>query len=39
MKECYGFVYMDHDDQGDGTLARATKRSFYWYQKVIASNG
>lgn len=35
----YGFVYVDLDNNGHGTLARYRKDSFYWYQKVIASNG
>ena len=34
-----GFVYVDMDDQGNGTLKRSKKDSFKWYQKVIASNG
>ena len=39
MKKRYGFVYVDRDDQGKGTLARSRKDSFYWYKKVIASDG
>ncbi|VXD06234.1 cryptic 6-phospho-beta-glucosidase [Enterobacterales bacterium 8AC] len=39
MSKRYGFVYVDRDDQGNGTLARTRKKSFYWYKKVIASNG
>jgi 6-phospho-beta-glucosidase len=39
MSKRYGFVYVDRDDRGQGTLARTRKKSFYWYQKVIASNG
>lgn len=39
MSKRYGFVYVDRDDSGKGTLARTRKQSFYWYQKVIASNG
>ena len=39
MKKRYGFVYVDRDDQGNGTLARSKKDSFYWYKKVIASDG
>ena len=39
MKKRYGFVYVDKDDEGHGTLARTRKKSFYWYKKVIASNG
>ena len=39
MKKRYGFVYVDLDDQGHGTFKRMKKKSFYWYQKVIATNG
>lgn len=39
MSKRYGFVYVDRDDRGAGTLARKRKKSFWWYKKVIASNG
>ena len=39
MKKRYGFVYVDADDKGNGTFNRYRKDSFYWYKKVIASNG
>ena len=39
MSKRYGFVYVDRDDEGNGTLTRTKKKSFEWYQKVIASNG
>ena len=39
MKKRYGFVYVDRDDEGKGTLERSKKDSFYWYQKVIKSSG
>ena len=39
MKKRYGFVYVDRDDQGNGTLDRYRKDSFYWYKKVIETNG
>lgn len=39
MKKRYGFVYVDRDDRGNGTLERIRKDSFYWYQKVIRTNG
>ena len=39
MSKRYGFVYVDRDDAGNGTLARKRKKSFWWYKKVIASNG
>jgi 6-phospho-beta-glucosidase len=35
----YGFIYVDIDDFGNGTLQRYKKDSFYWYQKVITTNG
>lgn len=39
MSKRYGFIYVDRDDAGNGTLARTRKKSFWWYKKVIASNG
>ncbi|MCF0106719.1 MAG: family 1 glycosylhydrolase [Holdemanella sp.] len=39
MKKRYGFVYVDMDDLGNGTLKRYKKDSFYWYKKMIASQG
>ena len=39
MSKRYGFIYVDRDDQGNGTLKRTKKKSFDWYKKVIASNG
>ncbi|MCM3600865.1 glycoside hydrolase family 1 protein [Robertmurraya korlensis] len=39
MSKRYGFIYVDQDDYGNGTLARSKKKSFNWYKKVIASNG
>lgn len=39
MKKRYGFIYVDKDNDGKGTLDRSRKDSFYWYQRVIASNG
>lgn len=39
MKKRYGFIYVDRDNEGKGTLERRKKKSFGWYQKVIASNG
>lgn len=39
MSKRYGFVYVDADDEGHGTYDRYRKDSFYWYKKVIASNG
>lgn len=39
MKKRYGFIYVDRDDEGNGTLKRSKKKSFEWYKKVISSNG
>lgn len=39
MKKRYGFIYVDRDDFGNGSLKRTKKKSFDWYKKVIASNG
>lgn len=39
MSKRYGFIYVDQDDDGNGSLKRYKKDSFYWYKKVIASNG
>ena len=39
MKKRYGFIYVDKDNDGKGTLKRSKKASFEWYKKVIASNG
>ena len=39
MKKRYGFIYVDMDDAGKGSLKREKKKSFYWYQKCIATNG
>ena len=39
MSKRYGFIYVDLDDSGRGTMKRTRKKSFYWYKKVIESNG
>ena len=39
MKKRYGMIYVDKDNEGNGTLNRSKKASFDWYQQVIASNG
>ncbi|RCW63139.1 glycoside hydrolase family 1 protein [Saliterribacillus persicus] len=39
MSKRYGFIYVDKHDDGSGTLDRKKKKSFYWFQKVIKSNG
>lgn len=39
MSKRYGFIYVDRNDDGTGTLARYRKKSFGWYKEVIATNG
>ena len=39
MKKRYGFIYVDRDNEGNGTLERSKKDSYAWYKKVVASNG
>ena len=39
MKKRYGFIYVDRDNEGNGTLTRSKKKSFDWYKNVIATNG
>lgn len=39
MAKRYGYVYVDRDNDGHGTLARTPKDSFYWYQNIIKTNG
>lgn len=39
MSKRYGLIYVDMDDLGNGTLKRYRKDSFYWYKKLIETNG
>ncbi len=39
MKKRYGFIYVDRNNDGSGSLKRSKKDSFAWYKQVIASNG
>ena len=39
MKKRYGFIYVDRNNDGTGTFKRYKKKSFYWYKKVIETNG
>ena len=39
LKKRYGFIYVDRDDSGKGSLNRYRKKSFYWYRDVIRTNG
>lgn len=39
MKKRYGLIYVDKHDDGSGDFRRKKKDSFYWYKKLIGSNG
>ncbi|CAM4197714.1 6-phospho-beta-glucosidase [Streptococcus penaeicida] len=39
MSKRYGFVYVDADDQGNGSFDRYKKDSFYWFKEVIENQG
>jgi 6-phospho-beta-glucosidase len=39
LSKRYGFIYVDRNDDGSGTLDRYKKKSFDWYAEVIRSNG
>ncbi len=39
LSKRYGFIYVDRNDDGTGTLDRFKKKSFDWYADVIRSNG
>ena len=39
MSKRYGYIYVDRDDDGTGTLKRIRKKSFFWYQEVIKTKG
>lgn len=38
MSKRYGFIHVDLDDEGEGTLARSRKDSFEWYKQTIKDN-
>lgn len=39
LKKRYGFIYVDRDNQGNGTFNRVKEKRFAWYKNVIATNG
>lgn len=39
MTKRYGFVYVDRNQDGSGTLQRWKKQSFDWIAKIYRSNG
>lgn len=39
LRKRYGFIYVDRNDDGSGTMKCYKKKSFYWYKHVIETNG
>lgn len=39
IRKRYGFIYVDRNDDGSGSMKRYKKKSFDWYKKVIQTNG
>lgn len=39
MDKRYGFVFVNKNNAGEGDMSRSRKKSFYWYKKVIETNG
>ena len=39
MRKRYGFIYVEKYDDGSGDFSRRKKKSFYWYKKLIETNG
>ncbi|MGR5236401.1 glycoside hydrolase family 1 protein [Vibrio alfacsensis] len=39
MSKRYGFIYVDRHNNGQGSLERKRKKSFFWYQDVIRTSG
>lgn len=39
MRKRYGYIYVDRNDDGTGSMKRYRKKSFWWYRDVIKSNG
>ncbi|MCP3763636.1 6-phospho-beta-glucosidase [Domibacillus sp. A3M-37] len=39
MRKRYGYIYVDKNNEGNGTLNRSKKKSFDWYKEVIETNG
>ncbi len=38
MKKRYGMIYVDKDNDGNGSLERSRKKTFYWYKELISQN-
>ena len=39
IKKRYGYIYVDRNDDGSGSFERYRKKSFWWYKKIIQTNG
>ena len=39
MKKRYGFIYVDRNDDGTGSMNRYKKKSYDWYKHVIETKG
>ncbi len=39
MKKRYGWIYVDMDDLGNGTLKRVPKASYYWMKEFMETKG
>ena len=39
MTKRYGYIYVDQDNYGNGSMKRIKKDSFEWYKNVISTNG
>lgn len=39
MKKRYGFIYVDRHNDGTGTLERKIKESYWYYKRIIETNG
>ena len=39
MEKRYGLIYVDYDNEGKGSGRCVLKDSYYWYKKVIETNG
>lgn len=39
MHKRYGYIFVNRFDDGTGDFSRIRKDSFFWYKKVISSNG
>ena len=38
MDKRYGFIYVDINSHGEGSMKRYPKKSYYWYRDIIKAN-